>query len=105
MKPIDLRNATWETIRASLQGRLLAVFQVWQAHGPGTTRQVALRSGYDILSLRPRTTDLYQCGLIELAGRNGDEGIYRARSKADWEVWADAERPPVEQQTTFSGYH
>ena len=98
MKPIDLRNATWTGLQTVLNARLGAVYESWQLHGPGTTRAVALRSGRDILSLRPRTTDLYHLGLVELAGHIGNEGIYRVRDRAKWETWIDAQRPPVGTQ-------
>lgn len=95
MKPIDIRNGNWSTIRAGLTGRLQAIYAAWLAHGPGTTRAVALRSGRDLLSLRPRTTDLYQLGLVELVGRDPREGgIYRARSQAEWEQWQRASAAP-----------
>jgi hypothetical protein len=87
MKPIDLRNATWDSIHSSLSFRLAVVYGEWIIHGPGTTREVSQRSGRDILSLRPRTTDLYQIGLLELIGRQKNEGIYRARNKSEWEPW------------------
>jgi hypothetical protein len=53
----------------------------------GLTRAVALRSGRDILSLRPRTTDLYHLGLVELIGSQAGEGLYRARTRGEWEQW------------------
>jgi hypothetical protein len=78
MKPIDYRNDTWEMV----QGRMLADerYKVWTAfrhHGPGTTREVATRSGTDLLNLRPRATELYQLGFLAVAGE-GNEGIYTA---------------------------
>jgi hypothetical protein len=80
MNPIDYRNDTWEIV----QGRMLADlrYQVWQAFrnfGPGTTRDVAKKSGIDLLTLRPRTTELYQLGCLTVAGE-GNEGIYTALS-------------------------
>jgi hypothetical protein len=82
MKPIDYRNDTWEMV----QGRMLADerYKVWQAfrhHGPGTTREVATRSGIDLLNLRPRATELYQLGFLILVASIPDqthEGIYTA---------------------------
>jgi hypothetical protein len=87
VKPIDLRNATWSILQAGLNARLQDVYRIWCQHGPGTTRSVAIRSGCDILSLRPRTTDLYHLGMVELTGRTGNEGIYQARRQSDWELW------------------
>lgn len=89
MKPFDFRNATWSDLQATVQGRRLAVLAAWREHGPGTTRAVALKAGMDILAFRPRTTELYQLGLIDLAPtahgtRNTEhEGIYRALTEAE----------------------
>jgi len=90
MTPSDLRNENWERLQDGLQGRLLDVYRIWREYGPGTTRAVALRSGREILSLRPRTTDLYGIGLVELVGRvAGDGGVYRARDREEWESWRE----------------
>ena len=69
----------------------------WVIHGPCTTRQLAEKSAIDILNVRPRTTDLVQIGLVEMIG-GGQEGIYRARSQAEWEAWAAAQRPALDGQ-------
>lgn len=87
MKPIDIRNATWLGLQDDLSSSLRDIYQVWVSHGPGTTRAVAERSGREILTLRPRTTDLYHVGLVELVGTNAGEGIYRARIREAWEDW------------------
>jgi hypothetical protein len=91
MKPIDLRNAAFEALRTGLQGKLQAAYYVWLAFGPGTTRDVAIKSGWDILSLRPRTTDLFHLGLVELCGKSASapEGLYRARNQQEWQTWVD----------------
>ena len=88
MTPADLRNTNWDRLQSGLQGRLLEIYHVWKTHGPGTTRAVAARSSRDILSLRPRTTDLYKLGLVDLIGSvPGDGGVYRARDRSEWETW------------------
>lgn len=86
MKPADLRNATWREVLQHLTEDLVRVHLAWQAHGPGTTRQIAQRSGISLLTLRPRTTDLCKLGLVALADRSGNEGIYTARSRAEAEA-------------------
>lgn len=81
MKPEDFRNATWDQIQERIEGLRLAVYTAWQQHGPGTTREVAARSQIDILTFRPRSTELYQLGLLRLVERehNHDhQGIYDA---------------------------
>ena len=86
MNPVDYRNDTWKSIQDRLSGLRALVYDAWHRHGPGTTREVAARSGIDILTFRPRTTELYQLGLVELAedpgaiGHDipGGEGVYRS---------------------------
>lgn len=99
MKPTDLRNATWREALGHVTEDMLRVHAAWLAHGPGTTRQVAERSGISLLTLRPRTTDLYKLGLVELVdaklGTRSSEGIYRfirpseAEASQSWRSRAD----------------
>jgi hypothetical protein len=85
MRPIDYRNATWHGLKSHLHGLRLAAHNAYRDHGPGTTRQVADASGIDILTLRPRTTELFQMGFIELVpdplGNRSKEGTYRTVSE------------------------
>jgi DNA-binding MarR family transcriptional regulator len=95
MEPIDYRNATFEELKSRLNETRIKVYHALQTHGPCTTRQLAEKSGIDILSVRPRVTDLMQLGYAELAfiekavgekpGRSlrRHEGIYRALSDAE----------------------
>jgi len=88
MTTTDLRNATFAIVRQNLSDSRRAVYEAWVAHGPTTTRDLAARSGIDILNVRPRTTDLCELGLVELAGdHRAAEGIYRAVAEARWTSW------------------
>jgi len=88
MKPVDLRNANFASLRNDLESGRKAVYAAWITYGPGTTREVATKSGIDLLTLRPRTTDLCDLGLVELDSHaRGHEGIYRAVSQDRWEAW------------------
>ena len=82
MTAIDYRNANFSQIRDLLSGQRLLVLHAWRRFGPGTTRQIAHKAGIDILTFRPRTTELLQLGLIELVpdvpGADAHEGSYRA---------------------------
>jgi len=53
-------------------------------HGPHTTRELSRLSGIDLLTLRPRMTELCLMGFAECIGTEGvghnAEGIYRAIS-------------------------
>ena len=80
MKPIDFRNNTWADVQDRFaEGLRREVYRALETHGPSTTRDLAERSGIDILSLRPRVTELYQLGLVELQNpeSRGGEGVYR----------------------------
>jgi hypothetical protein len=92
MKAIDFRDATFERLRATLDARRAAVYTAWVALGPGTTREIAQRAQIDILSFRPRTTELLQMGLLTVAGgeHKGREGTYRATTAAEWQDWRGA---------------
>lgn len=81
MEPIDFRNATFRDLTKRLTGQRKAVLEAWRRHGPCTTEDLAERSGISILSLRPRTTELYQLGFLVVvdgsaARKNG--ATYRA---------------------------
>jgi hypothetical protein len=102
MEAIDYRNAKFADLQDRLVGLRLSVWQAWKTFGPGTTRQVAQRSGIDILSFRPRTTELLQLGLVVLAGNEpGHEGNYRAASLQ--EAWAavEAKRGPAQRELSL----
>jgi len=93
MKPIDFRNETFDALRSRLNEDRQRVHQAWLDHGPGTTREVAGRAGIDLLSFRPRSTELFQIGAIELMpGRQSHEGIYQARTVAGWSAWYAEQR-------------
>jgi len=80
MRTIDYRNATWASMQASLSGIREQVYHAFEKHGPGTTREVSIKAGISILTLRPRTTELVQLGFVEMMGgsRDGLEAVYIA---------------------------
>ncbi len=86
MKATDLRDATWKQVLTHITEDMVKVHLAWQAHGPGTTRQIAQLSEISILTFRPRTTDLMKLGLVILVDNEGNEGIYAYRSREDAEV-------------------
>ena len=99
MKPTDLRNLCWRDVLTHVTEDMVRVHLAWQAHGPGTTREVAQRSGISLLTFRPRTTDLHALGLVELVGDKGAEGgiyahVERAHAEASgaWRTRADFRR-------------
>ncbi len=86
MTSIDFRNTTFADLKSrgleGLRGRVLAA---WLAHGPCTTRELAARTGIDVLSIRPRTTELLELGLVRLADQQPvkGEGTYRAATEGE----------------------
>ena len=80
MKPIDYRNETWDDVRERVDLLRQAVYRAFEIHGACTTRQLAEKSCIDILTLRPRVTELCQLGLVELVNPDsrGGEGVYQA---------------------------
>jgi predicted transcriptional regulator len=83
MNPIDYRNATWLDVQQRINPERARVLELLRMHGPCTTRHLANASGEDILSIRPRVTELVQLGLAELVDLqcNGSrachhEGVY-----------------------------
>ena len=87
MKPVDLRNAQFSQLKEQLTGLRKTVWRAWLAHGPGTTREVAARSGIDILTFRPRSSELFQLRVLELTYHFGHEGVYCAKTLEQWEAW------------------
>jgi len=90
MKAVDFRNFTWAQVQEHIGDDMRRVHDAWRDHGPGTTRQIAERSGISLLTFRPRTTDLYHLGLVECVGCESNAGVYRfvsedeARAAEKW---------------------
>ncbi len=85
MTPPDYRKAQFQDIQAAIAGRRLAVFVGLSRVGPCTTRELAERTGMDLLAVRPRVTELVQLGFAEVLPPEdpkhpGTEGRYRALS-------------------------
>lgn len=85
MNSIDIRNANWEAIQEYLTANRAEVLAAWRLHGPGTTREIAAKAGIDILSFRPRTTELVHIHMVAMVDRRGTQGIYEAVSEENAE--------------------
>lgn len=83
MKPVDYRNETWRDIEARVTGLRREVYEALRVHGPCTTRDLALRCRIDLLTVRPRVTELCELDLAEVVDGKGGEGVYAARSVED----------------------
>jgi predicted transcriptional regulator len=85
MSPIDYRTATWADIRGRLVNLRASVYDALLDHGPCTTRELATACGIDLLTVRPRVTELVQLGLVRCIGGAGHHGIYQALTLAQAE--------------------
>ena len=85
MKSVDFRKATFAELHASLSGSRERVLAAWRQHGPCTTKELAARSGIDVLTVRPRTHDLEALGFVRLheVQPSTTEGTYRAATPAE----------------------
>ncbi len=107
MNPTHFRDLTFAELQSRLGDLRLRVFEAWRRHGPGTTRAMAAQAGIDLLTFRPRTTELVQLGLVMLApadhpspsgrGTEGEgerapshEGVYQARTLEEFTAWRQA---------------
>ena len=79
MKPIDYRNETWSQVRDRVSDLRGIVYNHLALLGPCTTRELAARSGLDILTVRPRITELFQIGMVEVVECDvpTSEGVYQ----------------------------
>ncbi len=69
---------TWAGIQARLTGMRARAYYAWRAFPNRTTEECAALSGMNLLTFRPRTTELVQMGLVVGAGMRDGNGLYRA---------------------------
>jgi predicted transcriptional regulator len=95
MQAIDFRNATYESVKE----QVLTAEKRWRVYssllndGPGTTRQVAARLEVEVHAIRPRFTELYQSGFIDLVPDQvvtKEGGVYFARTAEEFSEWLAA---------------
>ncbi len=80
MQPIQIRDMNWQQLQERISGLRQTVHEALRMHGPCTTRQLAERARLDLLTVRPRVTELVELGFAVCTGREGGEGVYRACS-------------------------
>jgi len=78
LTPEQIRDARWAEIEQLVSGQRELVYIGLTAYGPLTTSQLATRMDRSVLSVRPRVSELYDLGLVDLVGKEGHEGIYQA---------------------------
>lgn len=99
MKSTDFRDMTFDDLQAIISGLRRRTYEAWLLHGPGTTREVAIKAEMSILTFRPRTTELMEVGLVVLAPEQapGHEGRYQAVTMAEWKRRKEMATPKPEQ--------
>jgi len=97
MKPVDYRNETWSQVRDRVSDLRAAVYNHLATWGPCTTRELAEKCGIDLLTVRPRMTELYQLGLVDVVecDNAGGEGVYEV---IPWDV-AEAKFNRIKAET------
>ena len=86
MRAIDARNETWQGMMNCFAGLRKTVYQKFMLYGPCTTRRLAELSGIDLLTVRPRTTELIELGFVVMIGSDRGNGIYKAIDFNDVEM-------------------
>lgn len=79
----EIKRQNWQEIKDTLIGPRLSV---WRGLSLGylqyrraiTTRECAQLIGMDILTVRPRVTELVQLGFARCAGKQDHEGLYES---------------------------
>lgn len=92
MRPIDYSLATFQEIQGRLVSLRASVYDALLEHGPCTTRELARAGDIDLLTVRPRVTELVQLGFAECLGEDAREGRYRALTLAEAEALYNARR-------------
>ncbi|MBI5817444.1 MAG: hypothetical protein HZA88_00490 [Verrucomicrobia bacterium] len=104
MKPVDLRNETFESLQRLIPADLRAVLEGYKLHGPRTTEELSTLTGIGLLTVRPRTTDLVSLGLVvldepETMRRKKEKhircGVYRAATDDEVRAALDAAKRPA----------
>jgi predicted transcriptional regulator len=113
MKSTDYRDMTFQDLQAHLVDDRMRVYTALVVWGPCTTRQLAKFMAADILSVRPRVTELCQMGVaveaeVSAEKRRADgaarEGYYEAIPLARVEEERKRERVHViETQLQLGG--
>lgn len=95
--------ATFRDLQNQLVHLRLSVWEALAHHGPCTTRELARACDIDILTVRPRMTELLQMGFAVCTNEHGEgrEGIYRALTLAEAEDAFNARRNAAPEQLSL----
>ena len=84
------RDLTWSEIRDTLAGTRELVWGWLLSHGPATTTTIAANLHLNLLTVRPRVSELCAWGFAECVGREHREGSYKALTVAEAQARHDA---------------
>jgi len=76
ISPASIRDANWQEIRDRLDGQRMTIYNELSRVGRATTREIADSLQLDVLTVRPRVTELVQLGFARCVGRDGRDGVY-----------------------------
>ena len=79
----DIKRSNWDKVQEHLTESRLRVWNALASRGESTSRELADSMRVDILTVRPRLTELLQLGFVVLSGKQGHEGTYRALSRSE----------------------
>jgi len=101
MSPINYRDATWRDIQGRLCSLRASVYEALLEFGPCTTRELTRYCDIDLLSIRPRMTELVQLGFAECLDNRGTEGTYRALTATEAEAVFAARKAAAQDPQTL----
>lgn len=93
---------TFKDLQRQLVSLRLSVYDALLEHGPCTTRELATACGMDILTVRPRMTELVQLGFAVCLDSQGHEGRYQALTLAEAEQAHEERQSKLEHQTEMT---
>lgn len=98
------RDATFKDLQRRLVHLRLSVYEALAHHGPCTTRELARACDIDLLTVRPRVTELVQLGFTILVGHTPDnhEGIYQALTMAEAEALFNDQQQRLSEQLSLA---
>lgn len=104
MNPNFFGIKTWRELQGRLIHLRLSVYEALLEHGPCTTRELAAACHIDLLTVRPRMTELVQLGFAVCLDEGGHEGRYQALTLAEAETAFEERkrREEVQEELTLA---
>lgn len=107
LTPEAVRNMAFDEVLVWVSAERQAVYDALAALGASTTRELAEGMGHDLLTVRPRVSELVDLGLVVLVGRERREGVYCAVPLHEARAAHDRRHPatPAVQAELFGAAH